>query len=253
MAAAVPRPRSMSEIKSKLLQPALTSHYAVYFNVAEILGKTSEGNKSSASAFFNNRGATLDGDFLSLSCSEASLPGSTLATMEINNDYTGVTERHAYRRLYDDRVEFTFYVDRDYRVIKFFETWMSWIVSEDQFKEQEKSNYTYRVKFPKDYRVTMFIQKFEKDFAKYVEYTFIDAYPISISSMPVSYESSSLLKCSVSFTYNRYFMKNVLTNVNSVETPQFTNPQFTSQLGQAAQNLTFNPLFFQSGLNLLGP
>jgi hypothetical protein len=37
----------------------------------------------------------------------------TYATLEITGDYTGVTERHAYRRVYDDRIDLTFYVDAE--------------------------------------------------------------------------------------------------------------------------------------------
>jgi hypothetical protein len=62
-------------------------------------------------------------------CSEATLPGSNLATFEINDNFHGVTERHAYRRVYDDRIDLTFYVDADnYIPIRYFETWMKWIV-----------------------------------------------------------------------------------------------------------------------------
>lgn len=203
MAGATPSSKKMSDIKSRLLRPALTSHYYVDINAGKIRNKTGE--------FFTNRQVgegTISGDFISLSCSEASLPGSSLATNEINDDHTGVTERHAYRRLYDDRIDFTFYVDHDHNIIKFFETWISWIVGERRYSEQQESNYHYRIKFPKDYRVSIFVQKFERDYTKYSEYEFIDAYPISISSMPVSYDSSSLLKCTVSFTYSRYFMNN---------------------------------------------
>mgnify|MGYP001602195061 CR=1 FL=1 len=203
-----PKKYPTTELKSKLLRPALTSTYAVYFNVAEILGK-GVGNDNEVRTFFNNRQANIESELLTLSCSEASLPGSSLATAEINNDYTGVTERHVYRRLYDDRTDFTFYVDYDYKVIKFFETWMSWIVGETQYTEQSKQTYNYRVKFPNDYNVNMHIQKFEKDFSNKIEYTFIGAYPISINSIPVSYDSSQLLKCTVSFTYKRYYLENV--------------------------------------------
>ena len=66
-------------------------------------------------------------------CSEAVLPGSQLATTEMNNDFTGVTERHAYRRIYDETIDLTFYVDADnYLPIRFFEEWISGIVNEDQ-------------------------------------------------------------------------------------------------------------------------
>ena len=46
---------------------------------------------------------------------KASLPGTSLATTELNNDHSGVTERHAYRRQYDTTSSFTFYVDHDYK------------------------------------------------------------------------------------------------------------------------------------------
>lgn len=195
-----PQKLKVSDIRDKILRPSLTSTYAAYFNVAGILAKKNSTN------FFNNRNAKIDETDLMLYCCEASLPGSSLATIEINNDYTGVTERHAYRRLYDDRADFTFYVDHDFKVVRFFETWISWIVGEDQLKEQEKPTYDYRMKFPKDYMVDIHIQKFERDYTIYNEYTFIDAYPISINSMPVSYDSSQLLKCTVSFTYKRYLL-----------------------------------------------
>lgn len=216
-----PRAYPITELKSKLLRPALTSNFAVYFNVAEILNKIT-ANGTSAETFFVNRQSKIDAELLKISCSEASLPGSSLATHELNNDHTGVTERHAYRRQYDDRVDFTFYVDSDYQIIKFFETWISWIVGEDQFNEQSQYRYNYRVKFPIDYRVNMHIQKFERDYEKFLEYTFIGAYPISINSMPISYDSSQLLKCTVSFSYIRYFAENVTKNIKTfTETSQF--------------------------------
>jgi hypothetical protein len=40
-----------------------------------------------------------------------------------------------------------------------------------------------------------------------LEYEFINSYPISVASMPVSYDSSSLLKCTVSFSYIRYIFQ----------------------------------------------
>lgn len=223
-----PRFNPTSELVSKIMRPALTSHYNVYLNTAELLSENE--NKEGIQNFFNNRQANIEEEILALSCSEASLPGSSLATHEINNDFTGVTERHVYRRQYDDRIDFTFYVDHDHKVIKFFETWMSWAVGETQLTEQSNLNYSYRVRFPKAYRCNIFVQKFEKDYTNYSEYTFIGAYPISIASMPVSYDSSQLLKCTVSFSYIRYFMNNsvslVSTNTPSPvpSVPEFQGP-----------------------------
>ena len=52
------------------------------------------------------------------------------------------------------------------------------------------------------------ITKFEKDYLKNnrppLEYRFLNAYPISIDSMPVSYEGAQTLKCTVNFNFSRY-------------------------------------------------
>ena len=202
----------MSEIKSKLLQPALTSHFICGFQPpGGKLGRRFEDfirNRVGAGfvgADYNNR---TNLDLITLSCSEASLPGSSLATHEITNDFSGVTERHAYRRQYDDRADFTFYVDKEYRIIDFFENWISFVVGEDDLKNQVDPNYFYRMNFPNIYKTTnLYITKFERDYSgRNLVYQFINAYPISINSIPVSYDSSQLLKCTVAFTYSRYVM-----------------------------------------------
>jgi len=210
MVAPNPKTLSVSDIKSKLLNPALTSHFVCEFK------PPSPPNNNKFKDFITNRvGAGFIGadysnrdnqDLITLSCSEASLPGSSLATHEINNDYTGVTERHAYRRQYDDRVDFTFYIDKEYKIIDFFENWMSFIVGENDISVQTTREYSYRVNFPEEYKTdSLYITKFEKDYlGRYLQYQFINAFPISVNSIPVSYEASDLLKCTVSFTYSRY-------------------------------------------------
>ena len=168
-----------------------------------------------------------DSDLLSVSCSEAALPGSSLMTHELNNAFTGVTEKHAYRRAYDQTASFTFMVDHDHTVIKLFENWMSYIVGE-QFASQNnrpgilEPNYFYKVRFPEEYQTNnLYISKFEKDYAdteskKSLQYRFFKAFPLSIVTMPVSYEASQLLKCTVNFTYSRYTItqENLSSTVN---------------------------------------
>tara|TARA_Y100001973_G_scaffold79702_1_gene117171 strand:- start:282 stop:959 length:678 start_codon:yes stop_codon:yes gene_type:complete len=216
-----PTKRSVSNIKSNLLAPALTSHFEVYFDVPTSL---------------SNRYNTIRQGKIHLMCSEASLPGSSLATHQIDNDFHGVTERHAYRRIYDDRIDLTFYVDsRNYLPIKFFEDWISYITSED--KEAAKSNsYTYRVRYPDTYSVAgLEVTKFEKDYAQALTYQFIKSYPLQITSMPVSYDGSDLLKCSVAMTYIRYVVDTTLISESA-----FTGVGGTGILEQAGANDLFN-------------
>ena len=194
------------EIKSKLLRPALTSHYICEFTPQ---GDAFTFLKSGNSLFPGSDYSIRENqELIRLSCSEASLPGSSLITNEINDDFTGVTERPAYRRQYDDRIDFTFYVDHDYKVINFFERWISYCVGENLQSALDDRNYFYRANFPNDYQTdSLYITKFERDYTTALEYKFIRAYPISIASMPVSYDSSQLLKCTVSFSYTRYVRK----------------------------------------------
>ena len=160
-------------------------------------------------------------------CSEASLPGSSLATFETNNDRTGVTERFVHRRIFDERIDLTFYVDAGlYQPIKFFEEWIDYITGAATEGQNELKNldYHYRMRYPNDYisGQGMTITKFEKDpsssqtqdgdreySSAELKYEFIRSYPLSITSMPVSYDGSSLLKCSVSMTYVRYIIHNL--------------------------------------------
>ena len=221
----------MTDIKSKLLQPALTSHFICEFTPPS--GANNFLNLRENAGFLGASYNAQNQELIQLSCSEASLPGSSLATNEINNDYTGVTERHAYRRLYDDRADFTFYVDAEYRIIDFFENWISYAVNENDLKAQQQRTYNYRVNFPQGpggYQVdNLYITKFERDYTgRPLTYRFINAYPISINSMPVSYDSSQLLKCTVSFTYSRY----VISRDPSQFTSQNDEPRQPGSLTQ---------------------
>jgi hypothetical protein len=235
MAISTPKPRKISDIKSSLLQPATTSHYELFLSIPDPVKSIMGTNGIIFSGIQND---------LQLACCEATLPGSSLATLEINNDYTGVTERHAYRRIYDDRIDLTFYVDTRYTVIRFFETWLKFISNEsisggpnNQPLGLKSPNYFYTVRYPEEYQTqNLSIVKFEKDYKTKLTYTFLKAYPISISSMPISYDSSSLLKCTVSFSYTRYFVEDLN---GSAPPTNDENPQasLNNPLEQAGFNL----------------
>lgn len=222
MASSSPSIQSISNIKSKLLRPALTSHFICNFEMPK-----------GGSGFFSSRRLDTSpiarADKLSLACSEASLPGSTLATVDIDNDFSGVSEKHAYRRLYDDRADFTFYVSsEDYYVIRFFETWIGYCVNEQYQNNPNSEIYNYRVNYPSTYYAnSLSITKFERDFGRggtKLTYNFVNAYPISINSMPVSYDTSSLLKCTVSYNYQRYWIQEFLTGLTKTSKPEPNSP-----------------------------
>ena len=85
MAGARPQKLRVTDIKSRLLNVAQSSQYLLTLSIpAAVRSKVSDLSD-------------LDLDNIALSCSEANLPGSSLATHDVTNDYQGVTEKMAYR------------------------------------------------------------------------------------------------------------------------------------------------------------
>ena len=215
MAGVRPTKLTVSKIKSRLLNVAQSSLYRLTLQVPQaVRGRLSLSN--------------LDYDNLNLLCCEATLPGSTLNTHEVTNDYHGVTEKMAYRRMYDETLGLTFYVDRDYKVIELIEGWMDYISGVDN-KEDYKTPYiSYRMSYPQTYKKDIFLTKFERDHftrdfsttkgtstrasRSVLEYTFVKAFPLALTAIPVSYDGGSVLKCSVSFNFIRYVQEKKNSN-----------------------------------------
>ncbi len=241
----MPAIRTVSNIKANLLRPALTSHFEVELGVPNALrGFLGQSQ-----------------DKLNLMCSEAVLPGSQLATIEILNDYQGVTERHAYRRQFDQSIDLTFYVDAgSYIPIKFFEKWMSLAMNEGSDSQMENQNYSYRAEYPDVYTATgLKVRKFERDHKSQIVYEFVKSFPLAITSMPVTYDTASLLKCSVQMTYIRYVLLNNKINsgyqgggYNPFQQSQFNAGGFLSSVAANLAGSAVNKLTGSSALSNIG-
>jgi hypothetical protein len=187
---------------------------------------------------------------LSILCSETILPGSRFSTSENNQDYYGISQKFAYRKDFDT-IDMTFYVDAGYRTLNFFEQWMDWIASPDENTysvvgdRPESTNAYYRFKYPNRYKTTIYIHKFNKDYQSVfagngdgfvtgtgvpseMVYTFVNAFPSNISSIPISYDQSQLLKTTVTFTYDRYFVNRSSTSAVQTDTAQQSQLQTTT-------------------------
>ena len=220
MAVIPPQRKSISQVKAQLLNPATTSHFQV-----SVSFQNSRFNK-----FKSELGLNLDQGRLNILCSDAALPGSRFLTAEINNNLPGVRERHVYRRSYDDQINLTFYCDADqYLPIRFFEAWMNFIAGTSTSENVASQKYSYRVKFPDEYQKnsSLEITKFEKNLdsrrkVKPLTYKFVNCFPLAINTMPVSYDASNLLKCTVGMAYTRYFIE---------DRPAGVIPRFLNALG----------------------
>ncbi len=192
----------MTDAKLKFGNLSLNNQYQVHF---------AGFNTSIINYLRNNLGILNADDFISrqmgILCFDASLPASALATAEVKDNFMGVPQEFAHSRLYTD-IDFTFYIDKDYTLLTIFEGWMDYITSgaEREVDDLQKPYYR-RLKYPDTYKVSsMYISKFEKNADRGITYQFINAFPKSITPIPVTYGSADLLKVSVSFNYDRYIV-----------------------------------------------
>lgn len=173
---------------------------------------------------------------------EAVLPGTSLELGQVFGDRQGVTEQYPTKRVYPP-VDISFYVKGDYKIILFFEQWMTKI--SPLIGGLADSDSCYKFNYPSTYETNINIVKYEKNGRNLrsildsrvvqntgeptgptanptsLTYSLLNAYPVNIISLPVSYDQSGILKTTVTFNYDRYvcqFNKGSYPNPN-VKTP----------------------------------
>lgn len=191
----IARPRKISQIKPLFGNLAQTSHYQVSFGA---LPRPLQDHLSL-------RG--VDWRFVAenagLLCSSASLPGSSIGTSDIVGDVSGVVEKMANSRVFT-ALDLTFYVDKEYKMIKFLEHWIEFIASGSGANLAD-DGYFFRMKYPIDYKSdTVKILKFDRDYRNEIEYNFFKLFPTAMYSPTVAYNDSQVLTVTASFNYERY-------------------------------------------------
>ena len=119
--------------------------------------------------------------------------------------------------------------------------WMDEITGGDKSTDRMAKNYSYTMEYPDDYTADqgLIVRKFERDYDQggaQLQYEFVRTFPKNISSMPVNYDSSDLMKVSVSMSYIRYV-------INELQSPAAVEANFISNiLQQAGFNNNFGSL-----------
>ena len=189
------KPRRISDFKPTLSNLAQTSHYQLIFG----------GLPTGLRQHLNVR--DIDYRFITetsgLLCNRAVLPGAAMATADIRGNYTGVVEKMAHTKIFTD-INLEFYVDSEYKSLKFFEHWLEFIAN-GSGEDQSRKDYYFRMEYPDDYKTYQSkIIKFDRDYNEEMVYNFYGLFPKALNSTPVKYEGSEALKATVLFTFDRY-------------------------------------------------
>ena len=193
---------NLEEVKPLIGNLSRPNYYQVVFG----------GLSAGLTGYLGARGVDAEfiGNDMGLMCYNASLPGSSLATIESTN-YHGVTENFAHNKLYTT-LDLSFYCDNEYKAKKFLEHWMEYVVSGNGTASLDYSqrNYNYRLRYPYDpatgYKSqSTKILKFENDYKQVLEYSFIGMFPSNLSSTQLQYgPNSEITRINCSFKYDRY-------------------------------------------------
>ena len=153
----------------------------------------------------------------------------------------GITQKYAHTRVFTDS-SFTFIVDKQYKVLKFFQLWQEFIASGGEVSRDKKAYYN-RMIFPDNYKCSqMGITKFDKDHFQKVDYTFINAFPTNIVPSAVDYANNRILEVTITFSYDRY----VLGSISSLDakSDQRTLPNYVPDI-DLSFDYKFNPGDFE--------
>lgn len=214
--------------------PAFTNTYDVYIKFG-----TANGNLATHIA---NQGFEAGGDpgsYLSLFCSEAVLPGSSIDTQEISGLRQGVKTSFATYRSHP-QINLTYYTQKDYYTNAVFDGWMDFISPVNFSNTAAIDNSTsdagayvvttlndsaaYRkMRYPEEYKCEMQISVFANEYLKQADrlkevklnapesstpatmtYFIKNAFPTNIVSAPLEYGDASLLKTTITFAYDFY-------------------------------------------------
>ena len=189
------RPRRISDFKPTFTNLAQTSHYQVIFGGLP-LGVRQHLNVREV----NYRFITETSGLL---CSNAVLPGAALATAQVVGNYAGVTENMAHTKIFN-KINLEFYVDNQYKSLKFLEHWIEFIAN-GSGEDQSRKDYFFRMEYPDDYKAYQTkIIKFDRDYKEEMIYNFYGMFPQQLKSIPVKYEGSQVLKATATFMFDRY-------------------------------------------------
>ncbi|PNX48683.1 MAG: hypothetical protein BV459_01795 [Thermoplasmata archaeon M11B2D] len=140
---------------------------------------------------------------LMFACKTSELPGRNLNTAD--HQYLGFNRKKPYSSLYDT-ITLTFRMSESMVEKKLFDFWMSLII--DPF--------TQRVGYEEDYVTDMIVHQLDsRDGVPTETVTFVDAFPITLNALPVSFESrDSIHELTVVFAYRYWYTPEMMDRRN---------------------------------------
>ena len=230
---------NIADVRDSVARPSLDTLYQVNFSFGKfqtwLKGVTHNDRKRTQGQGFQKK--------MSILCTEAEIPGTRFETSNATGHHQGIQEAFPNLRSFPP-LNLTFYCDADMIILEVLETWMTYI-NPIQTNQRQTNAYS-RFNYPEDYKEIIHITKFERDSfldgdreyqSRMSSYEFVNVWPTNLTSMRVAYGTPNVLKCSVEFTYDRFFTRFDYIDPNqAVLNKGFINSNSGSGLSPAQKN-----------------
>ena len=149
---------------------------------------------------------------VSLFCEITSLPGMSITTKG-QRIYGTAYQRPVSSEFGGEAISMTFYVDNNFDVKDFFDSWMFSIVNPNSF------NVMYQQEYVAPIKITQLNENDEDQYSIFLE----DAFPRSMNMMNLDMSSTNQVhKLTVNFSYRRWFSAQSGNMNSSYSAPQFS-------------------------------
>ena len=213
--------------------PAFNNSYDVFVNLRDA------GSGSGSLIEFINQHGFLEktsnsnpGEYLRLFCSEAFLPGTQVETQEYVGQRQGIVTPVASLRRFPD-VSLTFYAQRDYYTQDVFNAWVEYMSpiridngaygASTETRRRARNSFRRNL-YPDSYKCSIEVTAFDNEVFKHgdrlekqqvyplpqvtnsITYYLEGAFPTNIIASPLAYGNAELIKTTITFKYENYFI-----------------------------------------------
>ena len=163
----------------------------------------------------------LDSD-LTLRAEQAVIPGRSAQSIDDARDVVGPPRKIGYTAIYLP-VTITFLCDEELRIKEKMEKWMDIITGNHRVAPRSAFTGTtpFNPGYYSDYIGTIEIVKMNQTGTRAITTRLLEAYPLSIALLNLSWESSSLHKLQVEFQYRYY--EQLETKSRLIDEPNFSS------------------------------
>jgi len=156
----------------------------------------------------------------------AEIPGRSIQTIQNKPYNTGLTHKIGYDVTYPE-VTMSIICGSDLAEKSLFTAWQSLIIGKHNTNQPYQRN--MRIGYYKDYVSTVEINQYNETGSVSHSVTLVDAYPLTVNSMPLSWASEEIHRVTVQFAYLHFIE-------NSIPASASSTAPFVNDLGQSIRN-----------------